>query len=108
MRQIRDAATVAVASLFLAVPAWAADEVQRSTGGKIIESLLSLAILFCVLYFILRRLNRRNQPYLDRSMVHMERVEKQNAEIIGLLREMTGKPSTPGPGPGNDGTPPRL
>ena len=91
-------ATLAV-SLLIAIPAWAADEVQQSSGAKIVSGLLPLLIIFGLLYFFLRRINRRNGPYMDRAMAHMDRLEKQNEEIIGLLKDIAGKKRTPEPPP---------
>jgi hypothetical protein len=89
----------ATTSLLLAVPAWAAEEIQKSNGQKIVEGFLPLLIIFALLYFFLRRIYRRNGPYMDRAMAHMERLEKQNEEIIGLLKEMAAKKGPPDPPP---------
>jgi len=92
-------ATAVTLSLF-AVPLWATEEVQKSNGQKILEGLLPLLILFGLLWFFLRRVGRRNEPYMERAKVHMERIEKQNDEIIGLLIEIAEKngiPNNPAP-----------
>ena len=99
MRQILKATAVAVTPLLLTVPAWAADEIQKTNGQKILEGLLPLLLIFGLLYFFLRRVNKRNGPYMDRAMVHMERLEKQNEEIIGLLKDISGKRRSPEPPP---------
>ena len=88
--------TVATAmSLFIAVPAWAAEEVQKSIGHKLIEGLLPILIIFGFLYFFLRRVNRRNEPFMERAKRNMDTIEKQNERIIALLEELAGKKRTP-------------
>ena len=91
MRINRKTIPAVTALVLLAVPTWAADATQKSCGTNIIADLLPILIIPVLLYFFLRRTNRRNGPYLDRAMVHMERLEKQNDEIIGLLKDIAGK-----------------
>ena len=99
MKKITETIAMSAVSLLIAIPAWAADEVPESSGTKIIAGLLPLLIIFGFLYFFLRRINRRNGPYMDRAMVHMDRLEKQNEEIIGLLKDIAGKKRNPEPPP---------
>ena len=98
MKQIRLVLAGAVAVAFNAWPACAAEVADKSTSQTLIEVLLPLLLLFGVLYFVARRVNKRNGPYMDRAMVHMaramvhmERLETQNAEIISLLKDLAGK-----------------
>jgi hypothetical protein len=102
MKMAKYMMVMAVVALFLAVPAWAADEIQKSFGRKMLEGFLPLPIIFGFLYFFLRRVGRRNEPYMERATIHMDRIEKQNDEIIGLLKELTEKQRNP------EHNPPRL
>lgn len=86
-------------SLLLAVPAWAADEAHASSGAKALVGLLPILIIVGLFCFFMRRLSKRNGPYMERAMVHMERLEKQNEEVIGLLREIAGRKRPPEPPP---------
>jgi hypothetical protein len=86
---------VAVLLALTAVPAWAAERVQKSGGQRLVEEIVPIIILCGLLWFFLRRACRRNEPYMERAKVHMERIEQQNAEIIGLLRDIAGKKAEP-------------
>lgn len=99
IRMFRTTMALALINALSAMPVWAAEEVQKSNGQKLVEGLLPLVIVFGLLYVFLRRINRRNGPYMDRAMVHMERLEKQNEEIIGLLKDIAGTRRTPEPPP---------
>ncbi|MCK9304754.1 MAG: hypothetical protein M0P27_05100 [Bacteroidales bacterium] len=63
------AITVATIVALAALPVWAAEEVQKSNSQKILEGLLPLLIIFGLLYFFLRRVGRRNEPYMERAKV---------------------------------------
>jgi len=95
MMKIKETIFVSAACLCLAVPAWAAEDVTPSYAVKTISGLIPILIIFGLLYFVLRRINRRNGPYMDRAMVHMERLEKQNEEIIRILNEIAEKKRNP-------------
>ena len=92
----------AVVLTFLSLPVLAAEEAAESTGQMVIEGVLPIIIVFSVAWFLVRRVSRRNEPYLERSNAHMARVEEQNEAIIQLLREIAEKRTTP------ERNPPRL
>jgi large-conductance mechanosensitive channel len=68
----------------------ATTETHRSLGEAIANFLPFLIIMILVVFLILR-ITKRNKPYLDRSISHMEHLEKQNDEIITLLKEIAQK-----------------
>ena len=69
----------------------AADDAANSDGRGLLTLVLFVGFFFIVLWLLVRRAGMRHQPYLDRGQVHMDRIEKQNEEIISLLREIAGK-----------------
>ncbi len=89
--------TMSMAAVFMlfAFPVWAAGEVHKSSGQRIVEGLLPLIIIFSLLYFFLRRVGRRNEPFMERARLNMDTVEKQNERIIALLEEIAEKKRTP-------------
>lgn len=99
MKSSGKTALVMIAAMLPAAFAWAGEEGETSSGVRLFLDLLPLLILFGLLFFILRRANKRNGPYMERAMLHMERLEKQNEEIIGLLRDVAGKSRSPVPPP---------
>ena len=84
----------AVVLTFLSLPVLAAEEAAESIGQMVIEGVLPIIIVFSVAWFLVRRVSRRNEPYLERSNAHMARVEEQNEAIIQLLREIAEKTTT--------------
>ena len=102
MKTITKMMTAIVATFFLAVPAWAAEEVSKSNGAKIIEGLLPLIIIVGLLLFLMRRSNRRAEPLRERAIKNMDTIEKQNERIIALLEEIAGRKRSP------EQTPPPL
>jgi len=74
--------------IFLTLPAFATDEVTNSNGQRILESLLPIAIIFTIVFIFVRRSGKRNEPYIKRAKVHMDRIEQQNEEIISLLKDI--------------------
>ncbi len=84
--------------LLAATPAWAAAECVATGGSaKWLVDLLPLLFFLALIFLLIRLSQRRHQPYMDRAKVHMDRLEKQNEEIIALLREIAGKPRPPEP-----------
>jgi hypothetical protein len=81
----------AIAFTCLTLPIMAAEEAGKSNGQKIIEGVLPIIIIMMIFLFLARRLGRRNEPYMERAKVHMDRIERQNEEIIALLKEMSAK-----------------
>lgn len=108
MQVIAKTCGLSAVALYMAAPAWAAEEAQASNLHRFIGGLLPILIIFGLLYFFLRRVRLRNEPYMDRAKVHMERIEQQNEEIIGLLKDIAGqkKPPRPPPPPPTEPTAP--
>ncbi len=65
------------------------DDVETSTLATVLANLIPFFIIFGVVFFILRRVTRRNVPYMERAVQHMETIEKQNERIIELLEKQT-------------------
>ena len=107
MRISRKTASVAITAVLLALPAWAADEAKTSSVATALANLLPLILIFGLVYFALRRVNRRNGPYMDRAMTHMQRLEQQNEEIIRLLKNIAGTRNSEPPPPPPSGSAPR-
>jgi hypothetical protein len=74
----------------LVLPALAGEELAKSNCHTIIESLLPIVIIFTIVWLLVRRVGKRNEPYMERAKVHMDRLEAQNEEIISLLKALTG------------------
>ena len=77
-----------VTFMCLTLPAFATDEVANSNGQRILESLLPIVIIFTIVFVLVRRFGKRNEPYMERAKVHMDRIEQQNEEIISLLKDI--------------------
>jgi len=86
MRRVINPAIIILAT---SLPALAAEEASKSPGQQLITGLLPLIIIFTFLWFVFRKLGRKNEPYMERATIHMDRLEKQNEEIITLLRKLT-------------------
>ena len=80
-----------VAQACLAASAFAGEGAEECTGQQLLESLLPIVLIFMIVWFLVRRVGKRNEPYMERAKVHMDRLEEQNREMISLLRELTGK-----------------
>jgi hypothetical protein len=79
----------AIVLLSLSLPALAAEEAAKSTGQQLLTGLLPVIIIFTMLWFVLRKVSKRNAPYMERATIHMDRLEKQNKEIITLLKDLS-------------------
>ena len=83
-----------LATLFLATAtAFAQTDAAGEPVSEALAGLIPFAIIMGFLFWFIRRSSRRTAPYMDRGMLHMERLEKQNETIIALLTELTGKKS---------------
>jgi len=67
----------------------------RSSLGAAIANVLPFLIIMALVVFLVRKSVNRNKPYMDRAMLNMDRLEKQNEEIIALLKAIAGKGRTP-------------
>ena len=69
----------------------AASNQNEPATKTLLKELLPLLIIVGIIFFLFKRLNKKNGSYLDRGRQHMDRLEEQNDEIISLLKELTEK-----------------
>ncbi len=86
MKRITASAIVLVS---LSLPALAAEEAAKSAGQQLLTRLLPAIIIFTMLWLVIRKLGEKNEPYMERATIHMDRLEKQNEEIITLLKDLS-------------------